>query len=217
MSVLRPISRFAPGRHLAQGRPFNAAVSPAVPQCRAINTQHHFDTRRFELKLEKEGFTPEQSKSVMKAMSRVLEDSFSNLGKNLVTREQFSRQTYQQKVDFAKLKGEMQHFDKSGFNKITSEHDRLKKELEKMRQRLKEDITKTNAHVRLDLSLEKGRIKTEAAAHEMKIQDTASRVEQEISQTKSYIDTTKVTVLQWLVGIFSGAVAIALAYIRFLT
>ena len=84
---------------------------------------------------------------------------------------------YQQKVDFAQLRSELQTSDKSEFTATKNEHDRITVEIERLRQRFREEVSKIQASVRLDLNLEKGRIRDESSVHELKIKETDSRIE----------------------------------------
>lgn len=60
------------------------------------------------------------------------------------------------KVDFARLKSDVQLIERNDFTLMKSENERLMADVEKLKQRLREEITRTVAGVRLDLNLEKG-------------------------------------------------------------
>lgn len=90
------------------------------------------------------------------ALRDVIDESISNLAKNLVTREEGEKTTYTQKVDFTRLKSELQLLERNDFAVMKSENERLMADVEKLKQRLREEITRTTAGVRLDLNLEKG-------------------------------------------------------------
>ena len=183
----------------------------------AMRYEHNFDTRKFAIKLEKEGFTPAQADAILKSLASVLGDTLANVNDNMVSKEDFSRQIYQQKVDITKLKSELQRLDKGDFARISDEHERLTTDLEKTRQQFKETVAKARANVRLDLNLEKGRVREESAGQQLKIQEISSRIDEEVSNIKTQIDGTKLQVLQWLIGVCTGTLALVLAYIRLLT
>ena len=61
-----------------------------------------------------------------------------------------------EKVDFAKLKSEIQLLERSDFVLMKSENERLMADVEKLKQRLREEIARTMAGGRLGLKLEKG-------------------------------------------------------------
>ncbi|GMG56188.1 unnamed protein product [Ambrosiozyma monospora] len=125
--------------------------------------------------------------------------------------------SYQQKVDFAKLKGELQLIDRSEFNSLRNEHERLRGDLEKMRTRFKDEINKSLSSVRLDLNLEKGRIREESSIYDLKIKETDTRIDQEIYNLKVQIESVKTQVMQWLFGVCAGTFSLVLAYARLMS
>lgn len=118
---------------------------------------HHFDTQAFAQRLEASGVSKEQADTLTEALRDVIDESISNLAKNLVTREEGEKTTYTQKVDFTRLKSELQLLERNDFAVMKSENERLMADVEKLKQRLREEITRTTAGVRLDLNLEKGK------------------------------------------------------------
>lgn len=177
----------------------------------------HFDTRKFVVDLQRQGFTPQQSEGVVSIVSSALKEGVKTIQSNLVTKETLSRMTYQQKVDFTKLRGELQTMDKSEFNRIQNESEQLRLNMDRMKTKIREEITRANASVRLDLNLEKGRIREEGAQHELHISDIDTRIDQEVANMKMQIDAVKTQVMQWLIGVCTGTFALVLAYVRLLT
>lgn len=176
-----------------------------------------FDTRKFVVQLQSHGFTDVQSEGIVDIVSQSLQDGVGTIQSNLVTKEQLNKMTYQHKVDFTKLRGELQAGDKSDVNAIHSDNERLRLDLERMKTKIREEITKANASVRLDLNLEKGRIREEGAQHELHISDIDTRIDQEVANMKMQIDAVKTQVMQWLIGVCTGTFALVLAYVRLLT
>lgn len=115
---------------------------------------------------------------------------------------------YTQKVDFAQLKSELQLHEKNDLTLMKQENDQLRADLEKLKQRLREEITRTMAGVRLDLNLEKGRIRDEASQQELKIKEVDTRIESEIAGLRTQIEQAKFSILQYLVGVVTGAGAL---------
>jgi len=201
-------------------QPVGAFTAPvhALRALRApVRLIHQFDTRKFALQLEKEGLSPSQADAVLRSLDTVLNSTLQMLSADQVSRNEFSKRVYQQKVDFTQLKSELQNLDKADFGRINDELERLKTDVEKSRQQFKETVAKTRANVRLDLNLEKGRVREESAGHELKLQELNARIDQELSNFKTQIEGTKVQVAQWLIGVCTGTFALVLAYIRLLT
>lgn len=183
---------------------------------RSLHSITKFDTKKFVQSLqEKGGFTPEQAEAAVIVVNRAVNDGISQITKNLVTKEKLNSVAYQQKVDFAKLKGELQTLDKSEFTKLRKDQEQLRTNLANLQNRLKEEITKSSAGVRLDLNLEKGRMREESSTHELKIEDTYTRIDEEIANVQMQMKAVKTQVMQWLIGISSGTAALLLAFVRF--
>ena len=150
----------------------------------------------------------------MIAIEQVIDESMKNLITGLVTRSEIEKQQYTQRVDFAKLKSEIQLVEKQDFALLKSENERLISELEKLKQRLREEITRTQASVRLDLNLEKGRIRDELGVRELKIREVDTRIEGEIGNLRTTMESVKFNILQYVVGTVASGGALLLAYIR---
>ncbi|CAN3364106.1 hypothetical protein DICA4_E15390 [Diutina catenulata] len=194
----------------------SASLAPwsGLHHTRAVSTK--FDTKKFVQQLEESGgFSAEQAEAAVNIVNRAINDGISSITRNLVTKETMSSTAYQQKVDFAKLKGELQTMDKGEYTSLLKEQERLRTDLTNLKNRLKEEITKQQAGVRLDLNLEKGRIREESSIHEAKIEDTTTRIDEEIANMQMQIKSVKTQVMQWLIGVSSGTFALLLAFIRF--
>lgn len=185
------------------------------PGVRLLSSITKFDTKKFVVSLKNGGFTPEQAETAVNIVNRAVNDGIYAITKNLVNKETLSSTAYQQKVDFAKLKGELQTMDKSEFNNLKKEQENLRTDLTNLKNRLKEEITRSQAGVRLDLNLEKGRIREESSIHELKIEDTYTRIDEEIANMQMQIKSVKTQVMQWLIGVSSGTFALLLAFVRF--
>lgn len=176
--------------------------------------QNYFDTFKFVERLEKQGFTTEQSEVIMLSLQKVINENMQDLTKVMVSKAEREKAIYAYKVDFAKLKSEVQLIERNDFTMMKAENDRLEGELEKLKQRLREEVTRTQANVRLDLNLEKGRTRDEASAQEIKIKETDTRIESEISGLRTQMEAIKFQIMQYMVGTMTGAGALFLAYLR---
>ncbi|ORY85555.1 DUF1640-domain-containing protein [Protomyces lactucae-debilis] len=178
--------------------------------------RYHFDTLKFVKKLEAEGFSASQSQAAMRALSDVISESIDGLRMTLVSKEEQEKTTYTQKVDFAKLRSELQTLEKNDHSLVKSDQDRIISDLEKLKQRLKEEIAKTQANVRLDLNLEKGRIREESSIHELKIRETDTKIDTEIANIRTQLETVKFQMLQWFAAFIAGVGSLVLAFMRFI-
>ncbi|CAD6972438.1 unnamed protein product [Tilletia controversa] len=97
-----------------------------------------------------------QAEALVESLADVIDESIRNLSEGMVAREEGEKWRYTQKVDFARLKSEIQLLERNDFVLMKTENERLMADVEKLKQRLREEITRTTAGVRLDLNLEKG-------------------------------------------------------------
>lgn len=183
---------------------------------RQLGTITKFDTKKFVQSLQdKGGFSQQQAEAAVTIVNKAVNDGISLIAQNLVSKETLNLVAYQQKVDFAKLKGELQTMDKSEFTNLKKEQEELRASLATLQNRLKEEMAQKLAGVRLDLNLEKGRIREESSIHELKIEDTYTRIDEEIANMQMQIKLVKTQVMQWLIGVSSGTAALMLAFVRF--
>lgn len=177
---------------------------------------HHFDTLKFVQRLQSEGFSEAQAKSMMRVLSDVIEESIQNLTRTMVLREDALKTSYTQKVDFAALRTELLNLDNNENQLTRSSHERLTNELQKLNNRLRDEIQRTQSSVRLDLNLEKGRIREESNVQELKIKETETRIEQEVASLRERIEGVKFSTMQWLMGVCTGTAALMLGAWRLL-
>ncbi|ORX39353.1 putative mitochondrion protein [Kockovaella imperatae] len=175
---------------------------------------NHFDTHLFVQRLKENGLTESQAEGLMKALAAVIDDSVTAMEGGLVSKADQEKQRYAQKVDFASLKSELQLIEKNDLTLVKGENERLMADVEKLKQRLREEVTRTQAGVRLDLNLEKGRIRDENSQQELKIREVDTRIESEIAGLRTQIEQSKISILQYLIGIGTGVGAMMLAYAR---
>ncbi|GHJ88297.1 hypothetical protein NliqN6_4699 [Naganishia liquefaciens] len=180
----------------------------------ASSLANHFDTHQFVEELTREGLSRQQAEGVMAALAEVVDESIAGMSRTMVTKAEQEKLHYTQKVDFAQLKSELQLHEKNDLTLMKQENDQLRGDVEKLKQRLREEITRTMAGVRLDLNLEKGRIRDESSQQELKIKEVDTRIESEIAGLRTQIEQAKFSILQYLVGVATGAGALLLAYLR---
>ena len=181
-------------------------------------TVHVENTNRYREILVQEGhFTNEQAKVLVNVISDSIRSGVVHVSKDLAKRERLIQLTYQQRVDFAKLRDQLSSSDRNEFHNIQNEYERVKNDLDKLKSKLREDIHKSATSFKLDLSLEKGRMREESKQHDRRIKEIETRIDEEVSNMKMQIDQVKTQVMQWLIGVCSGALALVLAYMRLIS
>ncbi|KAF4002594.1 Protein FMP32, mitochondrial [Saccharomyces cerevisiae] len=183
-----------------------------------FETVHIPNTNHFkDLLIENGKFQEDQATTIVEIMTDAIRGGVNHVSQDLAKREKLTQLSYQQRVDFAKLRDQLLSADRSEFHNIQNEYESVKNDLEKLRNKLREEITKTNAGFKLDLSLEKGRIREESSHHDLQIKEIDTKIEQEVTNMKMQIDSVKTQVMQWLIGVCTGTFALVLTYMRLLT
>ncbi|GBC03462.1 hypothetical protein RclHR1_05130014 [Rhizophagus clarus] len=190
----------------------------SIIQRRFSNTNvsglEYFDTNSFVERLEREGFTRQQSEAIMNSLSDVINNSLQSVTSEYVTKSDTDKSIYTAKVDISKLKSELQVVERSDFNMLKIENERLLTEIDKLKQKLNEEIKKTQGGVKLDINLEKGRIREETSSLELELTKTGTRIESEIAALRTQMETIKAQILQYMIGTLTGVGALILAYMR---
>ncbi|CCE62661.1 hypothetical protein TPHA_0D00170 [Tetrapisispora phaffii CBS 4417] len=183
-----------------------------------FDTVHIRNTSKYrQLLIERGKFSSQQAATIVNLMSDAMKGGVNHVSQDLAKRERLTQLTYQQRVDFAKLRDQLLTSDRSEFHNIQNEYESIRTDLEKLRSKMKQEITKANAGFKLDLSLEKGRVRDESSHHDLKIKEIDTRIDQEIVNMKVQIDSVKTQVLQWLFGVCTGTFALMLAYVRLIS
>lgn len=175
-----------------------------------------FDTQKFVERLEAEGFTKQQAETAMHAFSDVTKECVEELKQNMVTKADHEKNVHMYKVDFTALRSEFKMQEKSEFNVLKSETERLATDLERAKQKMREEISKLQAGVRLDMSLEKGKMRDEAIVQEAKSRESDSKIETEVSNIRTQLESVKYDIVRNIIGIMTAAGGLILAYLRFM-
>ncbi|KAI8850794.1 DUF1640-domain-containing protein [Chytridium lagenaria] len=183
---------------------------------RAFSTWHSFDTYKFVQKLEADGFQREKAEAIMNSLAEVVSESADNITTSSMTKADFEKSIYMNKVDFNHVRSEIQLLEKNDFANLKSDTARLSGELDRLRLRLAEELRRVQSNVRLELSIEKGRIRDEQSTQELKIKEADAKIDSEIAAIKTQLETVQWDLFKTLFPLFCAAGALAFSYLRFL-
>ncbi|KAJ3173235.1 hypothetical protein HDU88_004697 [Geranomyces variabilis] len=203
-------------------RPLLAPTSPPVEptelaQRRQYSGVHQFDTYRLVQRLEGDGFSRERAEAVMASLSEVVSESVGAISRTAVTKSEFEKAIYTNKVDFAHVRSEIQMLEKNEFALLRADMGRLNTEVEKFRTRITEDLRRVQSNVRLELSLEKGRIRDEQSAQELKIKEADAQIDTDVSVLRTQMETIQWELFKTLFPLFCASGALAFSYLRFVS
>ncbi|CAO3612986.1 unnamed protein product [Cunninghamella blakesleeana] len=134
-----------------------------------------------------------------------------------INRIEYEKAIYTSKVDLAQLKHELQFTNKNEYLLMKAENDRLQLELVKIKQRLHEEIIKTSEHAKIEMHLEKSRFRDEFSNQKIKIEESLTHTESEMANIRTQMETTKLQIVQYFIGVLTGGGALFLAYLRMLS
>jgi hypothetical protein len=176
----------------------------------------NLDTYRFVQRLESDGFTREKAEAIMNSLVEIVTESSNNLLKQSVTKPEFEKYSYVQRVDLNHLQSEVTLLEKNEFSLLRAEMNRLETESMKFPSRIAEETRRIQANVRLELTLDKSRIRDEHASQEMKIKEASSKIDTEVSQFKTQMETIQWELFRTLFPLFCTAGALFFSYLRFI-
>ena len=86
-----------------------------------METAHIRDTNQFRQRLVDEGnFTADQANVIVNIMTDALRGGVAHVSQDLASREKLTKLTYQQRVDFARLREQLLTADRSEFHSLQS-------------------------------------------------------------------------------------------------
>ncbi|EEB08707.1 DUF1640 family protein [Schizosaccharomyces japonicus yFS275] len=177
---------------------------------------HAFDTLKFVRGLEAAGWTPVEANSIMRTVHDVFTKTNERNARQFVSREQQERAIYQQKVDFAHLRSDLQSIEREEMTVLHTELERLSTDVERLRTSFEDRIHTLLADARLKMLTERIHNRDEASAQDLEVREVSARVHTEASHLRMQFASLKSQTLQWLLGIITGSGALLLAYLRLL-
>ncbi len=178
------------------------------PPSSSLQNMHHFDTYKFVNRLEEKGFSREASEAIMNSVADVVTESVSHYSSAMVSRTEFEKTVYMNKVDFNQIRNEMTLLEQNDLTLLRSDISRLNAELTKTKTRIIEDLRRLQSDVRLELSLEKGRVRDDQANQQLKIKEAESEIDHEVSNLKTQMETIKWEMFRTLIPLFTASGAL---------
>ncbi|EPX70819.1 DUF1640 family protein [Schizosaccharomyces octosporus yFS286] len=177
---------------------------------------HGFNTLGFIRGLQEVGIGTQKRNAEIftNTISKIYADSHKKMSGYLVTKEQQDRVMYQQKVDFAHLRSELQSIERQEMASLHAQAGQLYSDIERLRTSFRDQLNNSTAEARLQLSIERLNHYDEASLQELKLRELSAEIDTEMSNFRTQLATYKTQTLQWLLGIVTGSGALLLAYAR---
>lgn len=137
-----------------------------------------------------------------------------------VTKEQQDRVMYQQKVDFAHLRSELQSIERQEMVALHSQVEQLFSDVERLKTSFRDQLNNSTSEARLQLNIDRLNHYDETASQDLKLRELSAEIDTEMSNFRTQLASFKTQTLQWVFGIVTGyvfTVEIKLSNFYFLT
>ncbi|XP_042543977.1 coiled-coil domain-containing protein 90B, mitochondrial isoform X2 [Dipodomys spectabilis] len=174
-----------------------------------------FDTHALVQDLETHGFDKAQAETIVSALSTLSNVSLDTIYKEMVTQAQQEITVQQLMAHLDSIRKDMVILEKSEFANLRAENEKMKIELDQVKQQLMHETSRIRADNKLDINLERSRV-TDMDTHiKSTISETSNKIDTEIASLKTLMESNKLETIRYLAASVFTCLAIALGVYRF--
>jgi phosphopantetheine adenylyltransferase len=209
MAALRRSLRQAPigARWLTARTPAARILSPPSSAPAAPPPRPAFDTFDVVSRLEKSGFSAEQSTALMAVLNDTILASVAEAREDIAAEAQKGAELINARL-------ESQH--RLTHDLVKNEIERFKAELERTRVDFKYEQDKANANNRLDLNLEKGRVKEMVQAQDARMQELKETYQTKTAELRTQIEQSKLDGVKYNIATIVSFFTLGLVVLKFM-
>ncbi|XP_021238200.1 coiled-coil domain-containing protein 90B, mitochondrial isoform X2 [Numida meleagris] len=192
-----------------------------------------FDTHALVRDLETHGFAKEQAETIVSALITLSNVSLETVYKDMVTQAQQEITLQQIMTHLDSIRKDMVILEKSEFANLRAENEKMKIELDQVKQQLMNETSKIQADSKLDINLERSRVTDMFTDQERKlmeattefhkkdsstnsiISEISNKIDTEIASLKTLMESNKLDTIRYLAASVFTCLAIALGFYRF--
>lgn len=192
-----------------------------------------FDTHALVKDLETHGFDKTQAQTVVSVLSKVSNVSLDTIYKEMVTKAQQEITVQQLMAHLDSIRKDMVILEKSEFANLRAENEKMKIELDQVKQQLTHESSRIRADNKLDINLERSRVTDMFTDQERQlmeatneftkkdtqtksiISETSNKIDTEIASLKTLMESNKLETVRYLAASVFTCLAIALGFYRF--
>ncbi|KAM4845877.1 coiled-coil domain-containing protein 90B, mitochondrial [Thomomys bottae] len=192
-----------------------------------------FDTHALVQDLETHGFDKAQAETIVSALSTLTNVSLDSIYKEMVTQAQQEITVQQLMAHLDSIRKDMVILEKSEFANLRAENEKMKIELDQVKQQLMHETSRIRADNKLDINLERSRVTdmftdqekqlmeattefTKKDTHTKSvISETSNKIDTEIASLKTLMESNKLETIRYLAASVFTCLAIALGVYRF--
>lgn len=191
-----------------------------------------FDTHALVQDLETHGFDKAQAEIIVSALTTLSNVSLDTIYKEMVTQAQQEIMVQQLMAHLDSIRKDMVILEKSEFANLRAENEKMKIELEQVKQQLINETSQIRADNKLDINLERSRVTDMFTDQEKKlmeatteftrkdtktksiISETSNKIDTEIASLKTLMESNKLETIRYLAASVFTCLAIALGFYR---
>lgn len=149
-----------------------------------------FDTHALVQDLETHGFDKGQAQTIVSVLSTLSNVSLDTVYKEMVTKAQQEITIQQLMAHLDSIRKDMVILEKSEFANLRAENEKMKIELDQVKQQLINETSRIRADNRLDINLERSRVTDMFTDQEKQLMEATNEFTKKDMQTKSIISET---------------------------
>uniref|UniRef100_A0A1D5Q3Y9 Coiled-coil domain containing 90B n=1 Tax=Macaca mulatta TaxID=9544 RepID=A0A1D5Q3Y9_MACMU len=149
-----------------------------------------FDTHALVQDLETHGFDKTQAETIVSALTTLSNVSLDTIYKEMVTQAQQEITVQQLMAHLDSIRKDMVILEKSEFANLRAENEKMKIELDQVKQQLMHETSRIRADNKLDINLERSRVTDMFTDQEKQLMETTTEFTKKDTQTKSIISET---------------------------
>nr|XP_056714821.1 coiled-coil domain-containing protein 90B, mitochondrial [Euleptes europaea] len=192
-----------------------------------------FDTHSLVRDLEAHGFAKEQAQTIVSALMALSTVSLDTVYKDMVTQAQQEITLQQIMAHLDSIRKDMVILEKSEFANLRTENEKMKIELDQVKQQLMNETSRIRADNKLDINLERSRVTDMFTDQEKKLMEATTeflkkdsstnkavtevrnKIDSEIAALKTLMESNKLDTIRYLAASVFTCLAIALGFYRF--
>nr|XP_048291165.1 coiled-coil domain-containing protein 90B, mitochondrial isoform X2 [Myodes glareolus] len=179
------------------------------------------------------GFDKTQAQTIVSVLSTLSNVSLDTIYKEMVTKAQQEITVQQLMAHLDSIRKDMVILEKSEFANLRAENEKMKIELDQVKQQLTHETSRIRADNRLDINLERSRVTDMFTDQEKQlmeatneftkkdtqtksiISETSNKIDTEIASLKTLMESNKLETIRYLAASVFTCLAIALGFYRF--
>ncbi|XP_029458085.1 coiled-coil domain-containing protein 90B, mitochondrial [Rhinatrema bivittatum] len=191
-----------------------------------------FDTHALVQDLQNHGFEKRQAETIVSALATLSNSSIETVYKDMVTKTQQEITLQQIMAHLDSIRKDMVILEKSEFATLRAENEKMKTEVDQVKQQIVNEIGRIRADTKLDINLERSRLADMFTEQEKKLMEASTefhkknantdciiteinkKIDIDVASLKTLMESHKLDTVRYLAASVFTCLAIALGFYR---